>query len=256
MSFDNGNGIGYGKGSNSVIEPNEIRDNPEFHATLKRYCLSLTGTVWDAEDLVQDTWIKAMTASRSFNHLNPEAYLLRIAKNTWIDQARRASTLSRLLRSERPKIASPSSGNLELESAFQALLQHLSPLQRAVFLLRQVLDYSITETAEKLRTTEGAVKAALHRARLALNAVRDDIEKGLSLPDDSGVQSLLRRLAEAYQLGDVTTLIALVQHSEMEPAMAIGLLQNRRLRTVGATTCRRSLNPSSPPLSPTMRMAA
>jgi RNA polymerase sigma-70 factor (ECF subfamily) len=105
---------------------------------VNRYCLSLTGSSWDAEDLAQDTWLKAIETLKILGHTNPEAFLLRIAKNTWIDQSRRKTVLDRILKRERPKVTLPDNGPFEIETAFQALMKHLSPLQRTVFLLRDV----------------------------------------------------------------------------------------------------------------------
>ncbi|TFE29441.1 RNA polymerase sigma factor [Cohnella luojiensis] len=220
--------------------------------TLKRYCLSLTESPWDAEDLAQDAWLKAINAISSFDHRNLEAYLLRIAKNTWIDHTRRKTTLTRILKAERPITLLPDNGIVEIELAFQALIKHLSPHQLAVFLLRDVFEYSIAETAGMLETTDGAIKAALHRARLMLPTVMNEIEKGLlPLPEDENLKTFLRILATAYHAGDMNTMIELIQRTEMEPSMAIGLFQSRRIRT--ATMARRSEDKA---IVPRMSMAA
>ncbi|MCD9020780.1 RNA polymerase sigma factor [Cohnella silvisoli] len=220
------------KMDNTAIEA-DVHHMEQLQTALKRYCLSLTESSWDAEELAQDAWLKAVTTLKIARHANPEAYLLRIAKNTWIDQTRRKSVFTRLLKSEQPRVTLPNNGSFEIEFAFQALMKHLSPLQRAVFLLRDVFDYSISEAAEMLKTTEGAVKAALHRARHSLEAVKEDLEKDtLPLPEDEGLKTFLRILAKAYQMGDMATLVELVQRNELEPAMAIGILHNRRLHNL------------------------
>jgi RNA polymerase sigma factor (sigma-70 family) len=200
----------------------------QLQGVVYRYCLSLTGSKWDAEDLAQDTWLKAIGTLKGLGHTNPEAYLLRIAKNTWIDQARRKSVLTRIIKREQPKVTLPDNGTFEIETAFQALMKHLSPLQRTVFLLRDILGFSIGEAAEKLETTEGAVKAALHRARLSLEAVKVDLEKcELPLPEEKGMRAFLRAFAVAYEMGDITTLVLLSQRGEMEPTLVTGIVQNR-----------------------------
>lgn len=223
-----------------------------LNAALRRYCLSLTGSAWDAEDLAQDTWLKAKRIWNGAGHANPEALLLRIAKHTWIDQARRKTVLSRILRRERAEAetASADSALFELEALFQSLKRHMSALQRTVFILREVLGYSIAETAARLDTTEGAVKAALHRARGSLSRVRADLEEGAAPPAtaDDGANALLQAFAAAYRLGDIAALVALAQQGEAEPAAVLGLVRDRLARkTVSA---RRSGNP------PTARMAA
>ncbi|MBP1997085.1 RNA polymerase sigma factor [Paenibacillus eucommiae] len=223
---------------NEVREMIENRFGDEsiehLQAVVNRYCLSITGSIWDAEDLAQDTWLKAISTLNDFGqknvfgHKNPEAYLLRIAKNTWIDQARRKNLFLKILKREQPEVALPENGSFEIETAFLALRKHLTPLQRTVFLLRDVFGYSIAEAADKLQTTEGAVKAALHRARLALDAVKDELEQSiLPVPKEEGLKAFLRALAAAYQMGDIATLIELAQQDELEPAVVFGIAQNQ-----------------------------
>ncbi|NGM84594.1 RNA polymerase sigma factor [Paenibacillus sp. 7124] len=200
----------------------------QLQAALKRYCLSLTRSSWDAEDLVQDTWVKALDPLRS-GHGNPEAFLLRIAKNTWLDAARRKTALSQKL----PLLLGPAavtqgSGDFAAEMALQAMMKHLSPLQRTVFLLRDVLEYSAAEAAALLGTTEGAVKAALHRARRALPALREELAPdGPPLPEEPGFRALLKRMAAACERADIAELIALAR-LEDEPAEAVGWMQDSR----------------------------
>lgn len=230
-------------------EPDE-NHTMSLQMALKRYCLTLTQSPWEAEDLAQDTWVKALgymkTSEHSklknemndtsqmnnntehtrrtdfstvMNHPNPEALLLRIARNTWTDIIRRKVTLSRVLEMDQPRTEEAAGyGLFEIEAAFQALQKHLSPLQQAVFLLRDVFGHSGIEAAEILDTTEGAVKAALHRARQALPAVRQELlqSEGPSLPQDMELEIGLRLLASAYEQGQITELIGLVLADEKQ----------------------------------------
>ena len=214
--------------------PEATRDIAELHAALRKYCLSLAESAWEAEDLAQDAWLKALGGPRFDAHPNPEAYLLRIAKNAWIDRARRSAKLTRILRAERPPEAEAAEGGtLEIEAAFRALAEHLPPLQRAAFLLRDVLGYSSAETAALLRVTEGAAKAALHRARRNLPRVREELE---TAPDNvqTGLAACLRAIAAAYESGDTEAMLALFRVIDSEPAAAIGMLHSRRLRAYGS----------------------
>ncbi len=213
--------------------PTSTRDVAELHAALRKYCLSLAESAWDAEDLAQDAWLKALGGPRFGEHPNAEAYLLRIAKNAWIDRARRGAKLSRILRAERPPEAEEAGGGtLEIEAAFRALAEHLPPLQRAAFLLRDVLGYSSAETADLLRVTEGAAKAALHRARKNLPRVREELENGEEPASDvqPGLTAYLRAIAAAYESGDAEAMLVLFRAIDSEPAAAIGMLHSRRLR--------------------------
>ncbi|WP_231638639.1 RNA polymerase sigma factor [Paenibacillus sp. JCM 10914] len=81
----------------SVVPASPQLGLEELNALLHRYCLSLTSSEWDSEDLVQDTWLKALEYTQDRSHPNPEALLLRVAKNTWIDRARREQLYRRIL---------------------------------------------------------------------------------------------------------------------------------------------------------------
>lgn len=217
-----------------------ISDLEQLQDIVNRYCLSLTGSRWDAEDLAQDTWLKAAGTLQERGHINTEAFLLRVAKNLWIDKSRRKTVLTRILNREQPKVTPQDEGPFELETVFQALRKHLSPLQRTVFLLRDVFGYSSIETADMLDTTEGAVKAALHRARSSLDTVRDDLAGNvLPLPAEEEVRVLLSMHAAAYQSGDIAKLIKLTQHEERvmdvaEPVMMRNSYSSLRSRTTAA----------------------
>ncbi|MGQ4681107.1 RNA polymerase sigma factor [Paenibacillus polymyxa] len=207
-----------------------IHNFDELQAVLKRYCLSLTKSNWDAEELAQNTWVKALGKLNNFEHTNPKALLLRIAKNTWIDEIRRKAVFTRILNREQAKVTEPDHGTYEIEIALQSLMNHLSPLQRTVFLLRDVFAFSISETSDILGTTEGAVKVALHRARKSLGAVQEELLKGeLSLPESEKSKTFLRALTAAYQMGDIATLVMLSYQDAMEPDVMIGIVNNKLL---------------------------
>ena len=65
-----------------------------FRPDLHRYCRSLTGDLWDAEDLLQDTLMRGFATLGATNHTidNPRGYLVRIASNLWIDLQRKRKT--------------------------------------------------------------------------------------------------------------------------------------------------------------------
>jgi RNA polymerase sigma-70 factor (ECF subfamily) len=131
---------------------------------LYRYCRYLTRSPWDAEDLVQDTLMRAfVTLGTVFRDLpNPRAWLFRVASNLWIDRVRRSRFE---LAIEPPAQASPEPDPRGPREAAGALLVRLSPQERAAVVLKDVFDFSLEEIAGTLSTTAGAVKAALHRAR-------------------------------------------------------------------------------------------
>ncbi|MBH5319054.1 sigma-70 family RNA polymerase sigma factor [Paenibacillus sp. GSMTC-2017] len=193
-----------------------------LQGALFRYCLMLTGSNEDAEDLSQDTWIRAIKGHAIWSHINPEAYLLRIAKNRWVDICRRNKMLDERLANMSVQEEQLQNGALEIETIFQSIFHHQSPVQRSVFVLREVLGYSIAETSILLGTTEGSVKSALFRARQTLRDVRYELEQGESeRNEDIEQRELLRQLANAYVQGDNETLIRLLQQGQSISASTV-----------------------------------
>ena len=71
-------------------------DTTALYAELRRYCLALAGTRWDAEDLAQEAWLRGLESGALRGHPNPKALLMRLAKRKWIDRTRRERTLARI----------------------------------------------------------------------------------------------------------------------------------------------------------------
>jgi RNA polymerase sigma-70 factor (ECF subfamily) len=176
---------------------------------LHGYCRRLTGNLWDAEDLVQDTLLRAFgTLGSTFSRVdNPRAYLLRTATNVWIDTVRRRG-------SEATALAGQAA--LESDHATQApgavrdvgtlVLHRLAPQERAAVVLKELFDYSLEEIAGVLATTVGAVKAALHRGRARL---REPERVGAARgPVPSA--ALVDRFVHAYAAADVAGLVGLM----------------------------------------------
>ncbi len=139
----------------------------------------MLGTAADAEDVVQDTWLRWSAADRS-DVTEPKAYLVRIATNLALDRlrsarAKRESYVGPWL--PEPLLTTPDAGeDVEMaESVSMAMLvvlETLSPLERAVFVLREVFGYSNGEVAEVLDRSEASVRQLAHRAREHVEARR------------------------------------------------------------------------------------
>src|SRR5262245_49585853 len=145
-----------------------------FRADLHRYCRKLTGNLWDAEDLVQESLLRGF-AAMAMTHQpvrNARGYLIRIATNLWLDGLRRRSTERGVLAQHaEPPAATPSPAlGPEAHAAAETLFHRLPPQERAAVVLKDVLDMSLEEIAQALQTTVGAIKAALHRGRTTLRA--------------------------------------------------------------------------------------
>jgi RNA polymerase sigma-70 factor, ECF subfamily len=136
---------------------------------LYRFCRHLTRSAWDADDLVQETLLKAYVALASQygqNVQNPRAWLFRIAANAWIDRCRRTRDELTVPSLSPQSWAEPQA----TREAAGTLLGQLSPQERVAVVLKDVFDVTIDEIAAALVTTPGAVKAALHRGRSRLTS--------------------------------------------------------------------------------------
>ncbi|MGD6844407.1 sigma-70 family RNA polymerase sigma factor [Bacillus infantis] len=143
-----------------------------YRDQLWHYCRKLTGSPWDAEDLLQDTLLKALSSlSRVGQAMNAKSYLFRIATNTWMDHFRKRSP--ELLDMELEKIPD---GDLvsysEVLESIEILIHQLPAKQAAAILLAEVYRFTIRETAEIIGSTEGGVQSLLSRARANLKKQR------------------------------------------------------------------------------------
>lgn len=176
---------------------------------LFRFCRHLTRDVWDAEDLVQDTLLKAFgkLGDVHWNLDNPRAYLFRVATNLWIDRNRKHSE------SEMPEhfdvpAADPQPLPSETRQALGAMLHALPPKERAALLLKDVFGFSLEETASYLQTTVGAIKAALHRSREKLAARHETTAAGRN--EGQAEAALLDQWCQAFNARDMAKLTALM----------------------------------------------
>lgn len=182
---------------------------------LWNYCLKLTGSPWEAEDLLQDTLLKAFSRMALLGQaVDLKAYLFRMASNTWIDQKRGAKALWEDIDNMEDAAIDDSAGlKAEAREAMEILVSTLPPRQRVILLLSDMFDFTAHEVAAMLETTEGAVKAALHRARGSLKKLQDTPEPhrartGLTPPDP-----LIARYIEAFNSRDPAALVSLL-HGE------------------------------------------
>jgi RNA polymerase sigma-70 factor (ECF subfamily) len=139
--------------------------------SLHRYCARMTGSVSDAEDIVQEALFHAYRKLDTFDGERPlKPWLFQIAHNRCIDFLRRRGVREETeAEAEAPGVITPAMPvGPELSRAVEHLLLTLPPKERASVLLKDVLDYSLEEIAQLVGTTIGGVKAALNRGRTKL----------------------------------------------------------------------------------------
>lgn len=181
---------------------------PDLH----RYCCRLTGNVWDGEDLAQDALLRvfALLGKVDAELESPRAYLVRTATHLWIDRMRRRERERAWLAAEGARDPQGAEGSdpargAEVHEAADRLLRELAPRERAAVVLKDVLDLSLEDTASMLKTTVGAVKAALHRGRGRLDeADRDGPATGPAPPCEA-----VERFVAALTARDLDALGAL-----------------------------------------------
>jgi RNA polymerase sigma-70 factor (ECF subfamily) len=228
----------------SVAPPtDELETELERHrGQLKGFCYRMLGSVFETEDAVQETFLRAWRGvDRLTDKSALKSWLFRIATNVCLDllhDRRRRARPEDLAPASPPwspmgtplpqgtwiepipdsiligRDSDPVDAVIARESirlAFVAALQHLPPRQRAVLILREVLNWQASEVAELLDTTVASVNSALQRARatLATCAVSDaELYEPLNLMQ----QTLLSRYVEAFERYDVATLVSLLHH--------------------------------------------
>ena len=213
----------------------------EFRVELTAYCYRMLGSAFEAEDAVQDTLVRAWRGfSRFEGRAAVRSWLYRIATNVCLDMltsrerrarpmdlgpARSADTpLGSALPDEAwvlpipdgralPVGGDPAELMVQRESirlAFVAALQHLPPRQRAVLILREVLQWQAAEVAELLDTTVASVNSALQRARatLATADVHGDVADR-SMNEEK--RALLARYVDAFERYDMDSLTSLLR---------------------------------------------
>jgi RNA polymerase sigma-70 factor (TIGR02960 family) len=213
-------------------------DEATFHALTERHrrelhvhCYRMLGSFHEAEDLVQETYLRAWRRRESFQG-GPlmRAWLYRIATNACLDALRQSKRRVASMHSfaevpwlepypdhlldevapteEQPDVKVVAKETIEL--SYLAVIQLLPPRQRAVLILRDVLDWSANETAAALEMSVAAANSALQRARATLEErlpAREAVAGEASVDE----RELLERLVAAHERADVAAAVALMR---------------------------------------------
>jgi RNA polymerase sigma-70 factor (ECF subfamily) len=212
-----------------------------YRGELIAYCYRMLGSFHEAEDLVQETMLRAWKARDRYDktRASVRTWLYRIATNVCLSAleggARRPLPSGLGAPSHDPEAPlTPAldipwlqpfpDGRLEAEAradlrlALVAAMQALPARQRAVLVLREVLEFSAAEVAAQLGTTVPAVNSTLQRARAALGAAGDPGD--VAEPDDPQVRAVIDRYVRAFEAADVPALVRLLTDAavlEMPP---------------------------------------
>ncbi|MEV4559772.1 sigma-70 family RNA polymerase sigma factor [Kitasatospora sp. NPDC049285] len=212
-----------------------------YRGELTAYCYRMLGSFQEAEDLVQETLLRAWKARERYDPLRASVrtWLYRIATNVCLTalegRARRPLPSGLGAPSEDVNVPLTPAGDVpwlepfpdarfdverraDLRLAWVAAVQHLPARQRAVLVLREVLAFSAAEVAGQLDTTVAAVNSALQRARAAVAEVGD--ADRLREPDDPEVRAVVQRYLLAFEAADVPALVRLLAEDavlEMPP---------------------------------------
>ena len=184
----------------------------EYRKLLFAIAYRLLGSAADAEDVVQDAWFKWSGADRS-RVSDPKAYLARIVSNLAVERLR--STRRQRETYVGPWLPEPILTQADaaedvataesVSLAMLVVLETLSPLERAVFVLKEVFDFSYPEIAEAVDRSEPAVRQAGHRARNHIQARRPRFET-----DRAKKRAVTERFFAASTGGDINELMDLL----------------------------------------------
>jgi len=214
-----------------------------FRRELQVHCYRLLGSLHEAEDLVQETYLRAWRTFDRFEGDAVRAWLYRIATNACLNALERRERAPRLL----PDQLGPASGRVPLGApatdlawlephpdldgaadaapgpearyssreavrlAFVATLQELPPRQRAVLMLCDVLGWAAGEAAVLLDASTASVTSALQRARETLSRRFPNGQRPAEQPPSEAQQRLLQRYLQAWEAHDADGLGALLK---------------------------------------------
>jgi RNA polymerase sigma-70 factor, ECF subfamily len=231
-------------GDHSAFSALAERHRRELHV----HCYRMLGSLEDAEDMVQETFLRAWRKRASFQGRSTfRAWLYRIATNVCLDLLERRPRQpsgtgfevtwlqpypDRLLDAPAPSEQEPDAAVVEretIELAFLVAIQHLPPRSRAVLLLRDVLGWSAKETAALLEMSVAGVNSALQRARGGLKQHLPERRLEWAAGSDPSAQerALLAQYVEAGERGDAAALAALMREDARfamppEPELHVG----------------------------------
>jgi RNA polymerase sigma-70 factor, ECF subfamily len=219
--------------------------NP-YRRELLAHCYRMLGAIHDADDALQDTLLRAWKGIGGYaGRSSLRTWLFRIATNASIALSERKGRAQTPMdphwlepyphqEDDETSPAAAIDRRESMEIAFVAAVQHLPPKERAVLLLREVLEFSAQETAEVLDITVAAVTSRLQRARVRVRSrlpeesQRDVLRK----IDDRHLRTLVTAYVDAWEAGDADAIVSLLTE-DASFAMPPQALTFRGLEEIG-----------------------
>ncbi|SEM51271.1 RNA polymerase sigma-70 factor [Paenibacillus sp. OV219] len=194
-----------------------------YRSLLFALAYRMLGSVMDAEDIVQEAFL-AMSEMKVEDVRHPKAYLCKIVTNRCIDRLRSASKQREvyvgpwlpepLVETSHSVVDEPFSSYMQKESlstAYLLLLQQLSWVERAVFLLREVLQYEYDEIAEIVGKSSTNCRQIFRRAKLAISGIPEDERELAGVNVQQKETTLVEQFVQALASGNMPQLLSIVK---------------------------------------------
>ncbi len=216
-----------------------------FRREIRLHCYRMLGSLQEAEDLVQETYLRAWRSFGSFDGGSMRAWLYKIATNACLNALESRKHQQRYMPDQLGPAVDPSAfsapvndipwlepyPDTDLEGiadsapnpevrftaresvqlAFVAAIQQLPPRQRAVLMLCDVLGWASAEAARLLESTTASINSALQRARETLSKSYSDRRPSIQSPPTAAQQKLLSRYLQAWEGHNVDNFVALLK---------------------------------------------
>ena len=221
----------------------DLQSFERLKSGLTSFCYRMLGSIDDADDAVQETYIRVWQSWQTFRRESSyKTWVYRIAANVCVDKLRQAKRRNRPVDLSdaaasivEPRETLPDSAWIwpapdarespedivirkdTLQLCFIAILQTLPPRQRAVFILKDVFEWSAKQIAEALGMSPAAVNSALQRARESIDRAKLQSDE-FSLMNVEPDHEVLSRYVDAFEQIDIEALVALF-HEEGRMSM-------------------------------------
>ncbi len=212
-----------------------------YQRELRAHCYRMSGSIHDADDLLQDSLLRAWRGLAGFEgRSSMRTWLYKVATSACLDALDRRPARARpidlgppgdpavppamraepvwiepcpddLVEAAAPSPEARYGARESVALAFLAALQLLPPRQRAVLVLRDVLGWDARECAELLDTSVAAVNSALQRARETIEQRAGSLREAPDAPPSAAVSALLARYLSAWEAADVGALVSLLR---------------------------------------------